>query len=213
MMTGTISKISGNAISIGKDTLFINGVDITGFKEFDDVTYTKVGFNLETIARASPQQAQTKQSDDLTYLKEVHADDAIPHVILTKSKQDFKKILKAEAIPGAKEIPIGHIIRYKTDHAASGSPILSIWETDANGVSVKKRTSPGRQYDPAAAAKRQEIEENKQVTIPRENALNRSVDIWMNAFPGKWPTSKDAKEITDLAEVFEEWINRGVKNK
>lgn len=52
-MYGTVTKLFGNTIVVGKDSLFVNNTDITGIKELDDVEYSKVGFNLETIRKVS----------------------------------------------------------------------------------------------------------------------------------------------------------------
>ena len=48
-LSGTISRIEGNAIVIGKDSLYINNADVTGVKLFDIVEYEKDGPNLKSI--------------------------------------------------------------------------------------------------------------------------------------------------------------------
>ena len=188
VLTGTITRLEGNAIVIGKDSLFINSADVSLVKLYDEVEYEKEGPNLKNV-RKKPSAPAQQLKEGQTVLKEVHLEAQRPYVLLTGERGEFSKSVEKEAFDQVKNVQPGKFIRYSTNKEAQGTPIKSFWEVDAEGKSLNK-TNNNQNWKPKKTL-------TIGGTINLENFENLKIEI-----SGPFNSIEDAKKLQqDFREV------------
>jgi len=205
-LQGTVSKMFGNTIIIGKDSLFVNGANVSGVKEFDEVKYTKVGFNLETIEKvsssAAPAAAQPGEMKT--------GGGKITIIDLDKPYFEYSYLYQG-APSSSKFFQISDAAKVQLAQYHVGDEIQATWTVfDGNkkllqGVGPKQNKfggkGGGKPFDPVADAKRQRM-------IVRQSCLDRAVTLWINGTPGVPFTQDNRDQLFAMAEDFEKWVMR-----
>jgi len=180
-MHGTVTKMFGNTIVVGKDSMFVNNTDITGIKELDDVEYSKVGFNLETIKKVGSTAPAAAQPGEMK-----SGGGKITAIDLDKPFFEYSYLYQG-APSSSKFYQISDAAKAQLAQYHVGDEISATWTVDGTkktlqGVGPKQNKfggkGGGKPFDPVADAKRQRM-------IVRQSCLDRAVSLWINGTQSK----------------------------